>query len=245
MAYTSVRAAAEWLVRQGHITPHQLAALTALDQGMSEAQRQAFTQMWRDNGSPAQPAAPVRQNPLPGPYYSQRDSSTKHAMRMCFSSSCAMLLEALKPGTLKGPNGDDPYLGRVLRYGDTIDAEAQLKALAYFGVQARFDQTCTLDDVKAQIDRGARVPLGCIHKGNLNSLYGDGHWICAIGYDETALIVNDPFGEMDLVNGGYVNSYGAGLRYSYKNFSRRWEVVPSGSSYRYAPGNGWAILASV
>ena len=45
-----------------------------------------------------------------------------------------MLLEALKPGTLQGPNGDDAYLGRVLRYGDTTEASSQLRALASYGM---------------------------------------------------------------------------------------------------------------
>jgi hypothetical protein len=51
-------------------------------------------------------------NPLVGvPRFSQRDSAQiAQRDRSCFSSSCAMLLEAIKPGTLKGPNGDDDYL---------------------------------------------------------------------------------------------------------------------------------------
>jgi GH24 family phage-related lysozyme (muramidase) len=35
------------------ITPHQLAALTALDQCLTDAQRQSFTELWRAAGSPA------------------------------------------------------------------------------------------------------------------------------------------------------------------------------------------------
>lgn len=190
---------------------------------------------------PPKPPAPT--NPLRVPYYSQRDSGTAHAIRMCFSSSCAMLLEALKPGTLAGPNGDDAYLGRVFRYGDTTDSQAQIRALASYGIDAVLQQNCTPDTVKRQIDKGIPVPMGIIHKGGLSSLYGDGHWICAIGYTSTAFIVHDPFGELDVVNGGYLNSKGASQRYSFKNLCRRWEVVPAGNSYRYAPGNGWAIIA--
>ena len=201
----------------------------------------SWYQTWQGAGKQEQPR--TLSNPLQVPYYSQRDSATAHALRMCFSSSCAMLLETLKPGTLKGPNGDDTYLGRVLRYGDTTEAPNQIKALAHYGVTAHLDQTCGIDDVKAQIDKGIPVPLGCIHKGGLGNLYGDGHWLIAIGYDATNFIVHDPFGEMDVLNGGYINNWGARLRYSFKNFCRRWEVVPSGNSYRYAPGNGWAIIA--
>ena len=54
--YASVRAAAEHIARTGTITPHQLAALTALDQSLTDAQWQGFTELWRAEGSPA--AAP-------------------------------------------------------------------------------------------------------------------------------------------------------------------------------------------
>jgi GH24 family phage-related lysozyme (muramidase) len=53
MTYATVRAAAEHIARAGKITPHQLAALTAHDESLTDAQRQAFTELWRAAGSPA------------------------------------------------------------------------------------------------------------------------------------------------------------------------------------------------
>jgi GH24 family phage-related lysozyme (muramidase) len=53
MTYATVRAAAEHIARAGKITPHQLAAFSALDQCLSDAQRQGFTELWRAAGSPA------------------------------------------------------------------------------------------------------------------------------------------------------------------------------------------------
>ncbi len=53
MTYASVRAAAEHIARVGFITPHQLAALTAHDESLTPQQRQAFTDSWRAQGSPA------------------------------------------------------------------------------------------------------------------------------------------------------------------------------------------------
>jgi GH24 family phage-related lysozyme (muramidase) len=55
MTFASVRAAAEHVARVGRITPHQLAALTALDEGLSDEQRARFTELWRAEGSPAGP----------------------------------------------------------------------------------------------------------------------------------------------------------------------------------------------
>jgi hypothetical protein len=50
------------------------------------------------------------------PRFQERDSAQLFQRdRTCFSSSCAMLLEAIKPGTLKGANGDDQYLAVVQR----------------------------------------------------------------------------------------------------------------------------------
>ncbi len=182
---------------------------------------------------PSKPPAPS--NPLKVPYYSQRDSGTAHALRMCFSSSCAMLLEALKPGTLVGANGDDTYLGRVFRYGDTTDSQAQLKALASFGIKARFTTTGNFGLIEKQIKAGIPVPCGFLHKGPVTHPVGGGHWLTVIGFTRDALIVNDPYGEIDLVSGVYLNSKGAGLSYSRKNFGPRW--MPDGAN------TGWCIIA--
>ena len=53
MTYASVRSAAEHIARTGNITPQQLAAFSGLDEGLSTAQKQAFTDLWRAEGSPA------------------------------------------------------------------------------------------------------------------------------------------------------------------------------------------------
>jgi hypothetical protein len=188
--------------------------------------------IWRASVSAKPPAIT---NPLRVPYYSQRDSGTQHAHRMCFSSSCAMLLEALKPGTLVGANGDDIYLGRVFKYGDTTDSQAQIKALASFGIKARFATTGNFELIEKQIKAGIPVPCGFLHKGSVTNPIGGGHWLTAIGFNRNALIVNDPYGDLDLVKGTYLNSNGAGLSYSYKNFGPRW--MPGRAN------TGWCIIA--
>lgn len=224
--------------------PHQRAAVLQMWEKLPEDQRTTAAEWygtWKADGKQSLPR--TLSNPLEVRYFSQLDSRTEHALRMCFSSSCAMLVEALKPGTLPGPNGDDAYLGRVFRYGDTTSPPAQLQVLQYYGIRARLRTDCTAADVCAQIDRGVPVPLGFIHKGGLQSLYGDGHWLIVIGYTADSFIVHDPYGELDLVNGQYIKTWGANLRYSQRNFCPRWEVEPHGSTYRHKPGHGWAIIA--
>jgi predicted chitinase len=195
--------------------------------------------------APTEGAAPAVQriNPLQVPYFSQRDSSTAQAHRMCFSSSCAMLVATLLPDALSGEAADDRYLACVQEFGDTTDAQAQVQAMETFGIKARLVQNADFSTIEQQIDRGIPVPCGFIHKGGVEAPYGGGHWLCVIGYTPTAVIVNDPYGDLDLIGGTYLSADGRGLTYSRRNFGRRWMVEPAGDSYAFAPGKGWAILA--
>lgn len=174
-------------------------------------------------------------NPLSVPFYAQMDSDLNQPSRMCFSSSCAMLLAFLKPGVLTGANGDDQYLRRVLNYGDTTDPKAQVHALNSYGVKARFTKTADFDDLEDQIARGIPVPCGYLHRGPVSNPSGGGHWLCVVGIKTSAVIVHDPFGEADLVRGTTLNRPARFAEYSRKNWGPRWMVEGEAS--------GWAILA--
>ena len=237
MTLATVRAAAEHIARQGYLLPHQLAAFAALDRSLTPEQREAFTADWRAAGSPAQPRPPkpsAHPNPLPVPFYQQLDSATDQGRRMCFSSSCAMLLAFLRPGILKGPNGDDQYLARVRTFGDTTSAIAQVQALNSYEVRADFTKAADFALIERQIDAGFPVPCGYLHRGPVEKPSGGGHWLTVVGYDATHVIVHDPLGEADLITGGTLNRPAQFCRYSRKNFGRRWMVE--------APRTGWAIV---
>jgi hypothetical protein len=60
MTFASIRAAAQHIARAGSIAPHQLAALSRLDEILTDAQKREFTELWRAQGSPAAPA-PVQE----------------------------------------------------------------------------------------------------------------------------------------------------------------------------------------
>jgi hypothetical protein len=112
------------------------------------------------------------------PYFQQRNSAQLSQLeRTCFSYSCAMLLEALKPGTLPGANGDDQYLAVAQPYSDTTDANAQLQAFAHNGVTPWLVQTADLVLIEEQIARGIPVPCGYIHRGPVDRPIGSGHWL--------------------------------------------------------------------
>ena len=183
-------------------------------------------------------------NPLQVPWYAQMDSSTDQGARMCFSSSCAMLVQYLKPGSLQGPNGDDQYLKRVQQYGDTTEITAQLRTLSGYGIRATLSKTATIATLKSQIDKGIPVPCGYIHKGPLSKPSGGGHWLIVVGYTSKELVVHDPFGTMNLRTGERSSSVARFAKYDMNDFVLRWSVEPIGpGAYRHVPNRGWIILA--
>jgi hypothetical protein len=162
---------------------------------------------------------------------------------MCFSSTCAMAAQFLRPGCLTSPNAqpDDEYLAIVQQYGDTTDAAAQVRALGVLGIRATFRQDGSIETIARQVAQGVPVPVGWLHRGPVTSPSGGGHWSLAIGWDPATrqVIMHDPNGEADLVRGGYVSTKvgsGRAQRYSAENWGRRWMVGPG---YRFTPGTGW------
>jgi GH24 family phage-related lysozyme (muramidase) len=166
------------------------------------------------------------------PYEAQNDNASGTGYRECFSSSAAMVSRFY--GKV---SGDDAYNKIRARYGDTTDAQAQIKALQSLGLNARLRTNCNPAVIDTELEAGRPVMVGWLHKGPVGAPTGGGHWSVIIGATSGAYIHNDPNGEADMVNGGYLNhTKGAGIAYSRKNWLRRWEVD--------GPGTGWAMLVS-
>lgn len=168
------------------------------------------------------------------PYEYQLDNQSGTGYRECFSSTCAMIAEFY--GKVKG---DDEYNQIRARYGDTTDRNAQIAALRYLGLNARFITNGNSALLENEIRQGRPVAVGWLHHGPVNYPTGGGHWTCCIGFTPSSFVFNDPNGEADVINGGYVNnkaSAGKGVKYSKKNWLRRWECD--------GINTGWAILVS-
>jgi hypothetical protein len=171
---------------------------------------------------------PVRQ------YYVQTDSSLPgQAHRMCFSSTCAMAVKYLRPGALLGVNADDAYLRTVLRFGDTTSVTAQIAACAHYGVRARFATHGSRSLLEREIGEGFPVGTGFLHHGPSQAPQGGGHWILAVGHQPGRGVFNDPYGELNNPDGGYVRvgRGGHAVGYSWRHWLPRWEVE--------GPGTGW------
>jgi GH24 family phage-related lysozyme (muramidase) len=167
------------------------------------------------------------------PYEAQNDNTSGTGYRECFSSSAAMVARFFSSKV----TSDDAYNKIRARYGDTTDAQAQIKALQSLGLMARLRTNCNPAVIDTELEAGRPVMVGWLHKGPVGAPTGGGHWSVIIGATSGAYVHNDPNGEADMVNGGYVNhTKGAGIAYSRKNWLRRWEVD--------GPGTGWAMLVS-
>ena len=163
-------------------------------------------------------------NPLKVPYCDQLLMADGQGWRECFSASSAML--AMYWG--KEPN-ENVYDQLRARYGDSTSSDAQLAALRALGLIANFQTDGTPELLKQQIDAGRPVAVGWLCDGPASSPTGGGHWSVIIGYDDTGFFINDPYGNCDLINGGYLSHHdGAGLHYSYLNWVPRWRVDGTG-----------------
>jgi hypothetical protein len=168
------------------------------------------------------------------PYEYQLDNKSGTGYRECFSSTCAMI--ARYYGKVKS---DDEYNKIRAKYGDTTNKDAQLEALRSLGLTAKFITNGNAALLENEIRNGRPVAVGWLHKGNVSYPTGGGHWTCCIGFTPDSFVFNDPNGEADMVNGGYVNNSakaGAGVKYSRKNWLRRWECD--------GKNTGWAILVN-
>jgi hypothetical protein len=212
---------------------HQLAAWNWLEEQQRPEVLAEFAELFR--ADPPVKEAPPRQatSVLLGgvPYFTQNDNASGQGWRECFSSSCAMI--AAYYGKVKG---DDEYNMWRKAFGDTTSATAQVKTLRHLGLDARFITNGTVALLEGELRAGRPVAVGWLHKGPVDRPSGGGHWSTLLGFDAAHWPHHDPYGEADMVNGGYVNlTKGKGIRYTRKNWERRWMVE--------GPGSGWCVTA--
>lgn len=168
------------------------------------------------------------------PYYPQTDNYT-NAERTCNSSSCAMCLEFLKPGTLKGAKGDDAYVAKVFAIGDTTDHAVQTKVLNGYGISSEFKYNLSFDDLDNEINNGRPVVIGILHRGSLHSPTG-GHMCVVRGKtpDGKGYYINDPYGTC---NDGYTSDVYNGKNTIYTKEMLKYRWLENGK-----PKTGWGRI---
>lgn len=163
------------------------------------------------------------------PFESQLDNRSGTGYRECFSSSCAMLARFWQK-----VSNDDAYNSLRARFGDTTSAETQLRTLRHLGMRANFWTNGTRASIEREMAAGRPVAVGWLHKGVVGAPSGGGHWSVGIGFNAENLIMHDPYGDPLMATGGHIpQSSGKGVRCSWMNFLRRWEVD--------GPGSGWYL----
>ena len=203
---------------------HQDFAWMALDDALTEAQRDLFTRLYRRHDKPLKERTDGF--PLDVEYFYQRDSKTGHGERSCQASALGMVIEYIDPTIIYD---DDEYLNIVFKYGDTVSQMAQKAAMDSLGVQSQFRMNGKESDLLDLLCRGYPVPIGVLHRGHVTAVSGGGHWITLIGFDDQFFDVHDPFGCMDLINGGYPGfanpEGGKNVRYERNLLMSRWLIA--------------------
>lgn len=125
------------------------------------------------------------------PYYSQRDNHSSEWWRQCNSSSHAMVLNFVKPGSVAS---DDDYIRRFVEpVGDTTDWGVHGQALRRFGVESAYRQDLGFDDLERSLKAGYPVAIGVYHRGSLDAPSG-GHVLVICGMKPGAFLAQDPWG---------------------------------------------------
>lgn len=224
--------------------PHQTAALQELEEDLKTngyAVAMDRSRPWFNTWS----MAPALKEPLPlvlleVPYFSQMDNPATAAdgpgWRQCASSSCAMLA-AFWGRVTPDKKGEARYIAIRQKHGETTDPLAHVATLRELGLIVEFSTTGTAQRLTQELHQRHPVAVGWLHHGPSTAPSGGGHWSVVIGYNKTHFIHHDPYGEANLIGGGYVTTAvgaGRGIHYGTSNWLPRW--TPTGH-------DGWMISA--
>lgn len=158
---------------------------------------------------------------LPVPYRRQTDNEAYSIFgsgsRQCNLTSNTMLADYLLKGELTRQASDqglrEPesvYMRILEKYGDTVDHEAQTRALKSLGIESYFSHALSSQDLLLSLQCGIPVVVGFAYKGS-------GHICLLVGHDpdRKSWLVHDPYGTRH----GYLDSYDIGVGGSFDSYS--------------------------
>ncbi|XHX79066.1 MAG: C39 family peptidase [Stenomitos frigidus ULC029] len=161
---------------------------------------------------------------LPVPYLSQRDNVYMN-FRASQSTSLAMALSyyGVKPKT-PGVQLEDELYQKYQEFGDIVDWKATEAVAKAYGFKAVTGINRTLEQVKQQLASGHPV-LAALTTTSSGSV------VCFIGYTESGLIANDPWGNPLT---GYTNTAGSRVLLTNEFLNRVF--------FLESPSSGWAMF---
>lgn len=210
--------------------PYHHAAISQLEEDLPEHLKDddaLWLQAWKAAGKEQQVFAP---------YYHQLTSTTGYGFRECFSAAAAMAASFHSK-----VDSFNLYNFVRKRIGDSTSIDVQLETLRTLGVDAEFKSNGTFDDLELEIDAGRPVIVMYLDKGHVSNPSCDGegcgHVVLVVGYNREELIIHDPMGIPDMINGGHKNQSRADyVRINRQQFRPRWEVE--------GDGTGWMIITN-
>ena len=143
---------------------------------------------------------------------------------------------AMKYLDAKGINTFNDYLEILNKHGINSSKDAQLKTIRELRYTATFGMSYDEDDIKDNLKRGLPVVVSLISQGSISNPKHGPHSVVITGYDYDSWLVQDPFGELNLIDGGFTERnpvVGKNIKYSYEQFNRRLFVAGG------ATGWGW------
>jgi hypothetical protein len=153
-------------------------------------------------------------------YFSQLNNDPSifgSGQRQCNTTSNAMLADFLLKGDLmkqakdkKFSEPESVYMRLVAKYGDTVDHNAQTKALKDLGIESYFSYSLSAKDVLQSLKSGIPMVAGVAYKTS-------GHIVIIVGHDPVKKIwlVHDPYGTRH----GSSDSYDVGIGGAYDPYT--------------------------
>ncbi len=151
------------------------------------------------------------------PYFHQDPDKWRESQVFTF----AMCLKYLNTPSINEPID---YLKILNKYGDSISREAHSEVLKELGMNATFTQSADPQDIRDEIHKGLPVAASLLSKGHIDNPTKGTHLVAITGYGVDYWLVQDPFGEMDLINGLWLDrgaDSGRNVRYSFEEMDSR------------------------
>lgn len=162
------------------------------------------------------------------PYFQQNNNDATvvnigAGWRQCNTTSNCMLADYLLQGALtkaakqKGYREPESVFMRIVaKYGDTVDHNAQTKALKEIGINSYFSRSISSKDVMLSLSYAIPMVVGFAYRSS-------GHICVIVGHDpvKRRFLVHDPYGIRYGASDAYeVNAWGAFDVYSYGTMQR-------------------------